>query len=66
MRMRDEKALRAAALVKRYCGERGCDEEECVFKTAYGICILQATRLPEDWNLDGLKPRTTVKERDAG
>lgn len=53
--MRDEKALRSALLLKRYCGERGCDEEECTFRTKYGICVLQATRLPEDWQLDGLK-----------
>lgn len=58
----DTKVIRAAQNLKRYCGERGCDEEECIFKTTYGICILQATRLPEDWNLDGLKPRETSQQ----
>lgn len=50
----DEKALRAAELIKRYCGERGCDDGECVFKLLCGVCIIQATRLPEDWKLDWL------------
>lgn len=51
----DEKALRAAELIKRYCGERGCDDGECAFRLRCGVCIIQATRLPEDWKLDGLR-----------
>lgn len=52
--MTDCKAIRAAELIKRYCGERGCDDGECVFKLLCGVCIIQVTRLPEDWKLDGL------------
>jgi hypothetical protein len=58
----DEKALRAAELIKRYCGERGCDDGECAFRLRCGVCIIQATRLPEDWKLDGLKPRETSQQ----
>lgn len=50
----DAKAIRAAELIKQYCGERGCDDGECAFRLRCGVCIIQATRLPEDWNLDGL------------
>ena len=50
----DAKAIRAADLVRKYCGERGCDDGDCVFRLRCGVCLLQATRLPEDWKLDGL------------
>ena len=50
----DAKAIRAADLVRQYCGERGCDDGECAFRLRCGVCIIQATRLPEDWKLDGL------------
>lgn len=50
----NEKALRAEELIKRYCGERGCDDGECAFRLRCGVCIIQATRLPEDWKLEGL------------
>ena len=50
----DAKAIRAADLVRQYCGERGCDDGDCVFRLRCGVCLLQATRLPEDWKLDGL------------
>lgn len=50
----DAKVIRAAELIKRYCGERGCDDGDCVFRLRCGVCLLQATRLPEDWKLDGL------------
>lgn len=51
----DDKALRAAELIKRYCGERGCDNGECAFRQKKsGICPLTDGRLPEDWKLDGL------------
>lgn len=55
--MTDSKAIRAADLLRQYCGERGCDE--CVFKAAAGFCVIQAAKLPEDFKLDGLKPRET-------
>ena len=50
----DAKAIRAADLVRQYCGERGFDDGDCVFRLRCGVCLLQATRLPEDWKLDGL------------
>lgn len=55
----DAKAIRAADLVRQYCGERGCDDGECAFRLRCGVCLLQATRLPEDWKLDGLSVRKT-------
>lgn len=51
--MRDEKAIRAAELLKQYCNERGCSE--CVFNTCAGFCLLQAAKLPENYQLDGLR-----------
>ena len=63
--MRDEKAIRCAELLRQYCGERGCTKEECVFVQTCGFCILQATRLPEDWQLEDLKPRQTEDKADG-
>ena len=54
--MSDAKALKAAQNLKQYCGERGCDPEVCTFKTKTGICVLQAARLPEDYQLDHIRP----------
>lgn len=54
----DAKVIRAADLVRQYCGERGCDDG-CVFRLRCAVCLLQATRLPEDWKLDGLSVRKT-------
>ena len=66
-RMSDEKALRYANGIRQYCKERPCQKGECVFMLKLsGICPLKEGRLPEYWNLDGLKPRTAEKERDAG
>lgn len=53
MPMRDEKALRYARLLRQYCAERGCSE--CIFRTGYGYCTLQATKNPESWQLDEVK-----------
>lgn len=51
----DEKALRAAELIKRYCNERPCRDGKCAFRQKKsGICPLTDGRLPEDWKLDGL------------
>ena len=56
MRIRDEKALRAALLLKQYCNEHPCRDGECAFRQKKsGICLLADVRLPEDWQLDGLK-----------
>ena len=40
-------------------GERGCDDGDFVFRLRCVVCLLQATRLPEDWKLDGLSVRKT-------
>ena len=43
--MRDEKAVRAADLLRRYCDERGC--ADCVFWLKSGrFCTLMAVRTP--------------------
>ena len=55
----DVKALRAALLLKRYCGERGCKDGVCAFRSENGICPMADTRLPESWQLDDLKPKQT-------
>lgn len=52
--MRDEKALRAAELLKRYCAERCC--AHCVFRRASGICAIQAAKAPYQIITEGLKP----------
>ncbi len=56
MPMSDEKAVRAADLLRQYCAERGCSE--CVFRSGYGFCILQTTKNPEAWQLDRLAERS--------
>ena len=64
--MSDAKALRSARNVSQYCGERGCAKEECVFVQTCGFCILQATRLPEDWQLEDLKPKQAEPNKQSG
>lgn len=55
--MSDAKALRYARLLKRYCNERPCRDGECVFRQEKsGICPLTEGRLPEDWQLDHIRP----------
>lgn len=49
------KAIRAARNLQQYCAERGCDPKQCAFRTESGICILQAARLPENYQLEGLR-----------
>jgi hypothetical protein len=51
--MTNEKALRAAELLRQYCAERGCSE--CVFEAPAGFCVLQAVKLPECWKPDELR-----------
>jgi len=53
-RMSDEKALRFANGIRQYCNESPCKHGVCVFMSENGICPLKDTRLPADWNLDGL------------
>ncbi len=55
MQMRDEKALRAAELLRQYCNERCC--ENCVFRRKNGYCAVGSAHHPGVLNLDGLKPR---------
>lgn len=49
------KAVRAARNLQQYCAERACDPAECVFRTDTGLCVLQAARLPENFQLDGIE-----------
>ena len=54
--MSDSKAVRAAEYLKQYCGERGCDPEFCAFcEKKSKICILQSSRLPENYNLESIQ-----------
>lgn len=56
----DAKAIRAAMLLKQYCGERPCRDGVCAFRQELsGICPMADVRLPEDWKLDGLSVRKT-------
>ena len=55
--MSDAKALRFAQLLKQYCNERPCRDGVCVFRQKLsGICQLTDGRLPEDWQLDHIRP----------
>lgn len=55
--MSDTKALRYARLLKQYCNERPCRDGECAFRQEKsGICPLTEGRLPEDWQLDHIRP----------
>lgn len=55
--MSDAKALRYARLLKQYCNERPCRDGECAFRQEKsGICPLTEGRLPEDWQLDHIRP----------
>lgn len=51
--MSDTKAIRCAELLRQYCADRGCSE--CIFRTGYGYCTLQAAKNPESWQLDDLR-----------
>lgn len=53
--MSDAKALRYARLLRQYCAERGCKRNECKFAQENDICILQAAKNPECWQLDDLR-----------
>lgn len=45
MPMRDEKAVRAAELLRQYCSERGC--VDCVFWLKSGrFCTLMSVKVP--------------------
>lgn len=57
--IRDEKAIRAAELVRQYCRERSC--YACIFRTVSGVCLIGDTRVPENWQLNGLKPPDGVE-----
>ena len=59
--MAHEKAIRAARHLQQYCAERGCDPEQCAFRTESGICVLQAARLPENYQLEGLREVRTCE-----
>lgn len=58
--MSDAKAVRASENLRQYCAERGCSE--CIFRTEYGFCVLQTSKSPESWQLDGLQDRQTETE----
>lgn len=53
--MADEKALRSALNLQRYCAERGCDPAVCIFRTDAGVCVLQQARIPENIRLDDIR-----------
>jgi hypothetical protein len=51
--MRDEKALRAANILRKYCRERPC--ADCLFHNAEcDFCVLTASRNPGTFTLDNL------------
>ncbi len=55
--MSDEKALRAAELLRKYCNERCCGE--CVFVRKNGYCAIGSAHHPALIVLDDLKPKQT-------
>ena len=59
MKIKDIKAIKAAELLKQYCGERDC--ANCIF-TFLGDCILAVSDyyvrddyVPRNWDLDLVK-----------
>ena len=51
--MRDDKALRAANILRKYCRERPC--ADCLFHNPESdFCVLTASRNPGTFTLDNL------------